>query len=244
MTGDHKRIGAAIAASAFINLSFLLSIVSVPEASPISLNTLHQTPPMRVGLLPSRINTDQIPQDLSGSRPADSSIKEESAQKTVSVKAHENQAQDKPEPETKERSVSENSPADFGRVAEKTRKSRNAPVESKALVGPDDPDESDLGVSQSSSRDSRSEFLIFLQREITARQEYPFRARRTGTEGTVVLALQVLADGSLMSCEVADSSGSASLDRAAAKLVRGIFPAARMPGEDISCTITVEYRLN
>jgi protein TonB len=87
-------------------------------------------------------------------------------------------------------------------------------------------------------------FLVYLQSEIAARQEYPFRARRMGTEGTVVLSLQVLADGSLRSYRIQRSSGSSNLDRAAEKLVTGIFPTSRTPGKDISCTVAVEYRLN
>jgi protein TonB len=50
--------------------------------------------------------------------------------------------------------------------------------------------------------------------------EYPYRARRNGFEGRVVLAVQVSGDGKPLSVRIASSSGFGVLDRAALRTVQ------------------------
>lgn len=78
------------------------------------------------------------------------------------------------------------------------------------------------------------------------RPEYPSIARRRGWEGTVLLRLSIAADGSLVSTEVAASSGRAALDEAAvAAARRWTFAAARSRGAavDSKLDVPVVFRL-
>lgn len=76
--------------------------------------------------------------------------------------------------------------------------------------------------------------------------EYPSVARRRGWEGTVLLRLTIAADGSLVSTEVAASSGRAALDEAAvAAARRWTFAAALSRGAavDSKLDVPVVFRL-
>jgi protein TonB len=64
---------------------------------------------------------------------------------------------------------------------------------------------------------------------------YPAEAARRGEAGTVVLTLHIAADGTVSAVEIAESSGSAALDRAArAALARWRFRPARRDGIAVS----------
>ena len=68
---------------------------------------------------------------------------------------------------------------------------------------------------------------------------YPPDARRNGWEGTVILSLDIAADGSLRAAEIHQSSGHASLDRAALKMIR----SARFAGGPGHLLQPIEYKL-
>jgi TonB family protein len=78
---------------------------------------------------------------------------------------------------------------------------------------------------------------------LSAQKEYPPAALRRKTEGTVKLSLDVAPNGSLVMVKVQARSGSAILDEAALKLVRGIFPLDVRLASVVSLMVPVEYRI-
>lgn len=68
---------------------------------------------------------------------------------------------------------------------------------------------------------------------------YPTEARRKGWEGTVILKLEVAADGSLAEATLHRSSGYDALDRAALRMIR----KARFEGGPGTLLQPIEYRL-
>jgi protein TonB len=75
---------------------------------------------------------------------------------------------------------------------------------------------------------------------------YPLSARRMRQEGTVVVQAAFAADGTLLECAVADSSGFATLDAAALQLVRTAAHAAlasATPGDRVTLRIPIVYEL-
>ena len=71
---------------------------------------------------------------------------------------------------------------------------------------------------------------------------YPATARRMGWEGKVVVAFQLLSDGSVRDVRVMQGSGHAALDRGAIEAVRNASPFPRSPVEAVVITPVV-YRL-
>jgi len=71
---------------------------------------------------------------------------------------------------------------------------------------------------------------------------YPPAARRMGWEGKVVVAFQLLPDGSVRDVRVVQGSGHAALDRGAVDAVRSASPFPRSPVEAEVITPVV-YRL-
>src|SRR5512140_817530 len=71
---------------------------------------------------------------------------------------------------------------------------------------------------------------------------YPASARRMGWEGKVVVAFQILSDGSVRDVRVVQGSGHAALDRGAIDAVRNASPFPRSPVEAEVITPVV-YRL-
>lgn len=71
---------------------------------------------------------------------------------------------------------------------------------------------------------------------------YPSTARRMGWEGKVVVAFQLLSDGSVRDVRVVQGSGHAALDRGAIDAVRNASPFPRSPVEAEVITPIV-YRL-
>ncbi|HEX7518812.1 MAG TPA: energy transducer TonB [Candidatus Deferrimicrobium sp.] len=71
---------------------------------------------------------------------------------------------------------------------------------------------------------------------------YPETARRMGWEGEVVVAFQLLSDGSVRDVRVVQGSGHAALDRGAVDAVRNASPFPRSPVEAEVITPVV-YRL-
>lgn len=72
---------------------------------------------------------------------------------------------------------------------------------------------------------------------------YPRSARKAGTEGRVVLTVQIRPDGRVGSVRVATSSGSAALDSAAISAVkRWSFAPEMKNGREVSATLNVPFR--
>src|SRR5512135_625127 len=71
---------------------------------------------------------------------------------------------------------------------------------------------------------------------------YPATARRMGWEGKVVVAFQILPDGSVRDVRVVQGSGHAALDRGAIDAVRNASPFHRLPVEAEVITPVI-YRL-
>ena len=92
----------------------------------------------------------------------------------------------------------------------------------------------------------RTTAIVALYRRLEDHRSYPLQARRRGIEGTVGLRFQVAPDGTLAGADVARTSGSSLLDRAALRTLHHCFPldpaAARLlAGEPI--TVDLTFRL-
>jgi len=85
-----------------------------------------------------------------------------------------------------------------------------------------------------------------LKQLLSANFIYPRLARQRGWEGTVVISLRILPDGNLTNIQVADSSGSIVLDRAAIRSMQQITipqAIAWMQGKELDMIIPIEYHL-
>ncbi len=70
--------------------------------------------------------------------------------------------------------------------------------------------------------------------------DYPWRARRAGWEGRVVVQVEVTPDGAVADAQVADSSGHAVLDEAAVETIRRWrFEPARQGGAPVAGDVRV-----
>jgi|GEM_PF-3216398 len=79
---------------------------------------------------------------------------------------------------------------------------------------------------------------------IEARKTYPEAARRRGSEGSVKLKIRVAEDGSLLGVDLARSSGSSILDRAATELAVSVFPIANAARRRLDMELSVDYALS
>ena len=84
--------------------------------------------------------------------------------------------------------------------------------------------------------------LVWIRDSIQHAIAYPATARRMGWEGKVVVAFQLLRDGSVRDVRVVQGSGHAALDRGAVDAVRNASPFPRSPVEAEVITPVV-YRL-
>ena len=82
---------------------------------------------------------------------------------------------------------------------------------------------------------------------ISIKPDYPFKARKKGLEGIVVLDIIVSKSGKPLSCDISDSSGHIELDNAARKTVlSAYYQPGTINGEDIVSTlrISIRFQLN
>ncbi|MCX7024730.1 MAG: TonB family protein [Spirochaetes bacterium] len=93
------------------------------------------------------------------------------------------------------------------------------------------------------ARDPALDLLDSVQARMASAMTYPETARLRGVSGTVRIALRVGADGLLLGRRIAESSGSAVLDRAALELAASAFPSPNPAGSDVELEIAVVYRL-
>lgn len=85
-----------------------------------------------------------------------------------------------------------------------------------------------------------------LEQALQQHKRYPVQARRMGQSGTVLVQLKLAADGELLLCAVAESSGFRSLDQAAEHLVRAVaqsMQAHHAPGQMAELRIPIVYEL-
>lgn len=85
-----------------------------------------------------------------------------------------------------------------------------------------------------------------LEQALQQHKRYPVQARRMGQSGTVLVQLKLAADGELLLCAVAESSGFRSLDQAAEHLVRAVaqsMQAHHAPGQVAELRIPIVYEL-
>jgi protein TonB len=74
---------------------------------------------------------------------------------------------------------------------------------------------------------------------------YPERARQLGQEGTVLLAVEVNAEGRVNRLSVKQTSGFSSLDQAAMRAVRNwVFEPARIGGVAVASSVNVPVSFN
>ena len=98
-------------------------------------------------------------------------------------------------------------------------------------------------VKTGGSRDPALDLLDSVQSRMAAVLSYPEAARRRGSQGRVLLYLEVSPQGTLIQSRVAAGSGSTLLDRAALSLARAVFPLANPAAAPVGLYIAVSYRL-
>ncbi len=94
---------------------------------------------------------------------------------------------------------------------------------------------------------ARQRWHNHLERLMREHKHYPMQARRMRQQGVVTVEARFSADGMLLRCDVAGSSGFRSLDEAALKLVRTAAEALRAhhaPGELAELRIPIAYELS
>ncbi|MGO8692329.1 MAG: TonB family protein [Rectinemataceae bacterium] len=91
--------------------------------------------------------------------------------------------------------------------------------------------------------DAERAFFGRIREAIDRHKQYPQAARMRGTEGTVRVHLSISAEGRLMRVELASSSGSSLLDRAALDLVASVFPMSNPTGRKLDPVLAVSYSL-
>lgn len=114
-----------------------------------------------------------------------------------------------------------------------------AVVASAAAAAPMHPVATDPG--------ARQRWHKHLERLMREHKHYPMQARRMRQQGVVTVEARFSADGELLRCDVASSSGFRSLDEAALKLVRAAAEALRahhVPGELAELRIPIAYELS
>lgn len=94
---------------------------------------------------------------------------------------------------------------------------------------------------------ARQRWHTHLERLMREHKHYPMQARRMRQQGVVTVEARFSAEGELLRCDVAGSSGFRSLDQAALKLVRTAAEALRAhhgPGELAELRIPIAYELS
>lgn len=90
-------------------------------------------------------------------------------------------------------------------------------------------------------------YYLALKRKIELVWEYPYKARRTGVQGRLLMRFVINQDGSLAEITVLRSSGVALLDHEAVRAIRNASPfpplPERMNTERLAVTATFEYLL-
>ncbi|GHT49040.1 hypothetical protein FACS1894102_3120 [Spirochaetia bacterium] len=93
-----------------------------------------------------------------------------------------------------------------------------------------------------SIRDYVQHNFNYISRRIRDCLIYPALAKRTGTQGTVVIVFTILADGSIGNIGVSSSSGEETLDAAAINAVRTASPF-KAPNASVRLSVPVVFTL-
>jgi TonB family protein len=99
------------------------------------------------------------------------------------------------------------------------------------------------GGSAAGAGKADSAYFDQIMAQVEKRKIYPEAARLRGTEGTVRIRLSISVEGRLIRAELASSSGSSLLDRAALDLVAAVFPMPNPTGRKLAPIIGVSYSL-
>ena len=229
---DRRRLALALLASAAINLTFLLAVAhgfSSPRVPQPSSRTYAS---LAVGFSQAAPPPQTIP-PVSGEKSVEAASTDEPTASQASIAPLERSGED---------AVVKEESSDQGPKTAPEKEPAAQPVaRGEEQVGPEGPERS---TGPGSALYSQDQFLLILQDLISRNLVYPRRARQRGTEGTVVVSLNVAADGSLIGREIQSGSGSSTLDRAALALIDAIFPVAEPPRQRIECTVGITYRLN
>lgn len=106
------------------------------------------------------------------------------------------------------------------------------------------PAPADAALSRPSARDA---WRADLEALLATNKRYPRQARRMGQQGVVTVHARFAADGELLRCEVAASSGFRALDEAALELVRlaaGQLRVNQAPGRVAEVHVPISYELD
>ena len=91
-------------------------------------------------------------------------------------------------------------------------------------------------------------YYLALKRKIELVWEYPYRARRTGAQGRLLMRFVINKDGTLLEAKILRSSGSALLDSEAIRAIHNAAPYPplpdRMQTDHLVVTATFEYSLS
>ena len=91
-------------------------------------------------------------------------------------------------------------------------------------------------------------YYLALKRKIELVWEYPYRARRTGAQGRLLMRFVINKDGSLAEAKIVRSSGNALLDSEAIRAIHNAAPypplPERMQTDHLVVTATFEYSLS
>lgn len=106
------------------------------------------------------------------------------------------------------------------------------------------PDPRERGVDHAALR---LDYLTRSRSLIERYKQYPLMARKSGVEGTVLVAAMLERDGTLHRCEILQSSGSLLLDNAALRSVRAVAKFPQFPAElhadTLDLRIPITFRL-
>jgi len=101
--------------------------------------------------------------------------------------------------------------------------------------------------SQADKDSAKNAYSNKLGRAFAKHKYYPKMAERRGQQGTVVVTIEMDGKGNVLSVFVSKSSGYASLDKSALRVVKKASPLPRPPavllGDTITITVPLGYKL-
>ena len=101
----------------------------------------------------------------------------------------------------------------------------------------------DLATTAGNSDADRASALASIVSTIEANKRYPRRARQTGTQGLVVLTVEINSDGVVTSVRLQKPNASVLLNRAAQKAAEPLI-GMKLPVKALTVDVPVEFKLN
>lgn len=152
-------------------------------------------------------------------------------------------------PVMKERAPAESSPKPVTADKARPRKRRSAtpqPLQVGSHAGESQvaaPQVTSMAGAELSAASKQAALRLLIQ-EIERRKRYPKQARRTGSRGTVTLAIRIGADGRVKECVLAKTCGIGTLDQETERLGRKLIGVATgAVGEAFTVQVPVRYAL-